>query len=209
MQCLCSAGTTNKAAAPLAPLPRRRWGLGVLTYVLLTGRQPFSSPKTDDPMAIACCPCLHMHHCTICAATMLARAAAPNCGTLAPSTPTLPATPTTHKNHPDAGGDAAHRGRQLLHQVPALPVPCRQGPGAAPAGAQAHQAAGHAAGARGGGGCGGVSVAGLGEGVAAGQGGALGGCRAGPPGQRQQARSLRCAARPCHAAGLLASSDCS
>jgi serine/threonine protein kinase len=26
------------------------WGLGVLMYVLLTGRQPFSSPKTDDPM---------------------------------------------------------------------------------------------------------------------------------------------------------------
>lgn len=29
-----------------------RWGLGVLMYVLLTGRQPFSSPKTDDPMVI-------------------------------------------------------------------------------------------------------------------------------------------------------------
>ncbi len=28
------------------------WGLGVLMYVLLTGRQPFSSPKTDDPMVI-------------------------------------------------------------------------------------------------------------------------------------------------------------
>lgn len=26
------------------------WGLGVLMYVLLTGRQPFSTPKTDDPM---------------------------------------------------------------------------------------------------------------------------------------------------------------
>ena len=30
----------------------RRWGLGVLAYVLLTGRQPFSSPKTDDPMVV-------------------------------------------------------------------------------------------------------------------------------------------------------------
>ena len=28
------------------------WGLGVLMYVLLTGRQPFSSPKTDDPMVV-------------------------------------------------------------------------------------------------------------------------------------------------------------
>lgn len=29
-----------------------RWGLGVLLYVLLTWRQPFSSPKTDDPMVV-------------------------------------------------------------------------------------------------------------------------------------------------------------
>ena len=28
------------------------WGLGVLAYVLLTGRQPFSSPSTEDPMVI-------------------------------------------------------------------------------------------------------------------------------------------------------------
>lgn len=28
------------------------WGLGVLMYVLLTGRQPFTSPKTDDPMVV-------------------------------------------------------------------------------------------------------------------------------------------------------------
>ncbi|KAL4457253.1 hypothetical protein ABPG75_012118 [Micractinium tetrahymenae] len=28
------------------------WGLGVLTYLLLTGRQRFSSPKTDDPMVV-------------------------------------------------------------------------------------------------------------------------------------------------------------
>jgi len=28
------------------------WGLGVLLYVLLTGRQPFNSPKTDDPMMV-------------------------------------------------------------------------------------------------------------------------------------------------------------
>ncbi|GIL55372.1 hypothetical protein Vafri_10921 [Volvox africanus] len=28
------------------------WGLGVLMYVLLTGRQPFSTPKTDDPMVV-------------------------------------------------------------------------------------------------------------------------------------------------------------
>ena len=29
-----------------------RWGLGVLMYVLLMGRQPFSTPKTDDPMVV-------------------------------------------------------------------------------------------------------------------------------------------------------------
>eukprot|EP01026_Neomeris_dumetosa_P002974 TRINITY_DN10811_c0_g1_i1.p1 TRINITY_DN10811_c0_g1~~TRINITY_DN10811_c0_g1_i1.p1 ORF type:complete len:267 (+),score=42.19 TRINITY_DN10811_c0_g1_i1:144-944(+) len=28
------------------------WGLGVLLYVLLTGRQPFSLPKTSDPMVV-------------------------------------------------------------------------------------------------------------------------------------------------------------
>jgi cGMP-dependent protein kinase 2 len=28
------------------------WGLGVVAYVLLTGRQPFSAPKTDDPMEV-------------------------------------------------------------------------------------------------------------------------------------------------------------
>eukprot|EP00884_Botryococcus_braunii_P009729 jgi/Botrbrau1/18758/Bobra.0386s0081.1 len=28
------------------------WGLGVLMFVLLTGRQPFSSPKTEDPMVV-------------------------------------------------------------------------------------------------------------------------------------------------------------
>lgn len=28
------------------------WGLGVLMYVLLTGRQPFTSPRTDDPMVV-------------------------------------------------------------------------------------------------------------------------------------------------------------
>jgi hypothetical protein len=33
-------------------LPACRWGLGVLMYVLLTGRQPFSTPKTDDPMVV-------------------------------------------------------------------------------------------------------------------------------------------------------------
>eukprot|EP00210_Caulerpa_lentillifera_P004593 g4383.t1 len=28
------------------------WGLGVLLYVVLTGRQPFTSPRTDDPMVV-------------------------------------------------------------------------------------------------------------------------------------------------------------
>jgi cGMP-dependent protein kinase 2 len=28
------------------------WGLGVVAYVLLTGRQPFASPRTDDPMVV-------------------------------------------------------------------------------------------------------------------------------------------------------------
>ena len=28
------------------------WGLGVLMFVLLTGRQPFTTPKTDDPMEV-------------------------------------------------------------------------------------------------------------------------------------------------------------
>ena len=31
------------------------WGLGVLMYVLLTGRQPFSTPKTEDPMQVWSC----------------------------------------------------------------------------------------------------------------------------------------------------------
>jgi cGMP-dependent protein kinase 2 len=31
------------------------WGLGVLMYVLLTGRQPFSTPKTEDPMQVCAC----------------------------------------------------------------------------------------------------------------------------------------------------------
>ena len=59
--------TGHAAAASLPPphasvqampllVPERgagaRWGLGVLLYVLLTGRQPFSSPKTDDPMVV-------------------------------------------------------------------------------------------------------------------------------------------------------------
>jgi serine/threonine protein kinase len=30
------------------------WTLGVLMYVLLTARQPFSSPKTGDPMEVGC-----------------------------------------------------------------------------------------------------------------------------------------------------------
>jgi serine/threonine protein kinase len=29
------------------------WTLGVLIYVLLTARQPFSSPKTHDPMEVS------------------------------------------------------------------------------------------------------------------------------------------------------------
>ena len=28
------------------------WSLGVLTYVLLTGKQPFNQPKTSDPMVV-------------------------------------------------------------------------------------------------------------------------------------------------------------
>lgn len=28
------------------------WGLGVLLYVVLTGRQPFTNPRTDDPMVV-------------------------------------------------------------------------------------------------------------------------------------------------------------
>jgi len=28
------------------------WGLGIVMYVLLTGRQPFSTPKTEDPMVV-------------------------------------------------------------------------------------------------------------------------------------------------------------
>jgi cGMP-dependent protein kinase 2 len=31
------------------------WTLGVLMYVLLTARQPFSSPKTHDPMEVGGC----------------------------------------------------------------------------------------------------------------------------------------------------------
>lgn len=36
------------------------WTLGVLMYVLLTARQPFSSPKTHDPMevGVAGCSCV-------------------------------------------------------------------------------------------------------------------------------------------------------
>jgi serine/threonine protein kinase len=32
------------------------WTLGVLMYVLLTARQPFSSPKTHDPMEVSADP---------------------------------------------------------------------------------------------------------------------------------------------------------
>lgn len=49
------------------------WGLGVLMYVLLTGRQPFSTPRTEDPMEVrppGTAPC------TTAAACVLAVAAA-------------------------------------------------------------------------------------------------------------------------------------
>ena len=47
------------------------WGLGVLMFVLLTGRQPFSSPKTEDPMmvrACSCAPAWPLLDCTACRA---------------------------------------------------------------------------------------------------------------------------------------------
>lgn len=37
------------------------WGVGVLMYVLLTGRQPFSTPRTDDPMQVRAPRPLPMH----------------------------------------------------------------------------------------------------------------------------------------------------
>lgn len=36
------------------------WGLGVLMYVLLTGRQPFSTPRTEDPMEVRLSRCTTM-----------------------------------------------------------------------------------------------------------------------------------------------------
>jgi hypothetical protein len=62
VSCVCIVCVTPCAARtclrcpPYPALPLSlptRWTLGVLMYVLLTARQPFTSPKTQDPMEVA------------------------------------------------------------------------------------------------------------------------------------------------------------
>lgn len=52
------------------------WTLGVLMYVLLTARQPFSSPKTHDPMEVrGAAHCWHVTDCCVEHATQVAHPA--------------------------------------------------------------------------------------------------------------------------------------